>query len=48
MCLLGYSVAVGEFNGDDDEGKECNPSADFSNVTVHCQVFVFHHIYCHL
>lgn len=28
-CVLGYSVAVGEFNGDDDEGKECNHSADF-------------------
>lgn len=29
MWLLGYSVAVGEFNGDDDEGKEFNHQQTF-------------------
>lgn len=44
MCLLGYSVAVGEFNGDDDEGTKCNHSANFSMGQFICQVFVFHDI----
>lgn len=43
-CLLGYSVAVGEFNGDDDEGKKYNHSANFSMWQFICQVFVFHDI----
>lgn len=45
MWLLGYCVAVGEFNGDDDEGKGCNYSAAFLMwpFIAKC-VFVFHYI----
>lgn len=46
MWFLGYSVAVGEFNGDDDEGKECNLSADFLMwpFIAKGMWFVFRHI----